>query len=81
MEIGAHNGGEMLLHADTVKSSNFFQGKPSDEANQINEGMAKTFMTFTRDKNDSDIRAGNNDSEHEPSKDHLYSKKNHDLSS
>ena len=38
----------MLLHADTVKSSNFFQGKPSDEANQINEGMVKTFMTFTK---------------------------------
>ena len=38
----------MLLHADAVKTSNFFQGKPSDEANQINEGMVKTFMTFTK---------------------------------
>ena len=65
MEIGAHNEGEMLLHADSVKSSNFFQGKPSDEANQINEGMAKTFMTFTREKVDSDIRDESNDSERE----------------
>lgn len=35
----------MLLHTDAVKS-NFFVGKPSDEANQLSEGMVKTFMTF-----------------------------------
>lgn len=36
----------MLLHTDAVKS-NFFVGKPSDEANQLNDGMVKTFMTFS----------------------------------
>ena len=38
---------EMLLHADAVKS-NFFQGRPSDEANALNHGMVKTFMTFSQ---------------------------------
>lgn len=38
----------MLLHADTVKN-NFFQGKPSDEANQLNADMVKTFMTFSKE--------------------------------
>ena len=30
--MGRHNEGEILLHADAVKT-NFFNGSPSDEAN------------------------------------------------
>ena len=46
MMVGSHNEGEMLLNSDAVKTS-FFNGKPSDEANQLNHGMVKTFMSMS----------------------------------
>ena len=46
MVVGSHNEGEMLLNSDAVKTS-FFNGKPSDEANQLNHGMVKTFMSMS----------------------------------
>ena len=45
------NEGEMLLHSDAVKQ-NFFNGRPSDEANQINQGMVKTFMSLSQPAED-----------------------------
>ena len=45
LKLGNHNQGELLLHADAIKS-NFHQGSPSEEADQLNEGMVQTFMTF-----------------------------------
>lgn len=47
LKLGSHNEGEMLLHVDMIKN-NFFEGKPSDEADQINEGMVQTFMMFAK---------------------------------
>ena len=47
MVVGSHNEGEMLLNSDAVKTS-FFNGKPSDEANQLNHGMVKTFMSMSQ---------------------------------
>ena len=36
----------MLLHQDAAKT-NFLNGKPSDRANKLNQGMVKTFMAFS----------------------------------
>lgn len=42
----------MLLHSEALKT-NFYPGKPSDEANQLNQGMVKTFMSFSQPAEDS----------------------------
>ena len=51
--MASHNEGEMLLHQDAVKT-NFYNGKPSDEANKLNRGMVKTFMSFSQSLNPDD---------------------------
>ena len=55
LQLGAGSvgldGNELLLHADAAKN-NLYQaqgGKPSEEANQINDSMVETYMTFTRE--------------------------------
>ena len=53
MVVGSHNEGEMLLNSSAVKTS-FFQGKPSDEANQLNHGMVKTFMSMSKPSTEED---------------------------
>ena len=50
----------MLLNSSAVKT-NFFQGKPSDEANQLNHGMVKTFMSMSQPiTDDKDMDSSNN---------------------
>ena len=45
----------MLLNSEALKT-NFFPGKPSDEANQLNQGMVKTFMSFSQPAGDTNQR-------------------------